>query len=86
MEPELTELMGHHNNKTPGDEVWAGNRNEGMYTGRSVESVAAALDEGYELVRPGLVGREGYETGGSGGMGSAPNAEGANKGSHKSAE
>ena len=86
IEPELTELMGHYNNQTPGDPTWAGNRNEGMYNGRPVTSVEEAL-EGIELTRPGLVGIQGYETGGSGGMGSAPNAEATNNaGNHKSAK
>jgi hypothetical protein len=94
IEPELTELMGHHNNQNPGDEIWAGNRNEGMYNGRAVASVEAGL-EGVELARPGLMGRNGYETGGSGGMGSAPavenagkteTADGGNSGNHKSAK
>ena len=60
--------------------------------GRSVPSVEAALDEGYELTRPGRMGNAGYETGGSGGMGSAAYPDGrtegtledghGNKGSH----
>lgn len=79
--------MGHYNNQTPGDPTWAGNHNEGMYNGRSVSSVEEAL-EGVELSRPGLMGTQGYETGGSSGMGSAPTAEAASesKGNNKSAQ
>eukprot|EP01052_Picozoa_sp_SAG31_P026378 SAG31_NODE_2386_length_5814_cov_3.981627_3_plen_164_part_00 len=69
MDPELTELMGHFNQPTPTDPIWAGNKNEGMYNGRSVAQVEAGLDAGArgEIARPSMVGPKGYETGGSGG-------------------
>lgn len=66
IEPELTELLGHYNNPDPTDPVWAGNQSEGMYIGRPMSSVEAALsDGGAEMTRPGLRGNAGYEDAGA---------------------